>query len=55
MEVKIINNNNEEEIFSGNINQIEVVDEEHKHRFIFTQGEDNGVFVKILPYDGKLG
>ena len=34
--------------------KIEVIDEHNKHRFIFTQKEDKGVHVEILPYDGKL-
>ena len=35
--------------------KVEIIDDEHKHKFIFTQTEDNnGVQVEIIPYDGKL-
>jgi len=36
------------------VESVEVIDTENGHRFVFTQKEDSGVFLEILPYDGKL-
>jgi len=58
MEVKITSQGfcrcPKESLMAG-IEKIEIIDEVNRHRFIFTQKEDNGVFLEILPYDGKLG
>jgi len=34
--------------------KVEVIDDEHKHRFIFIQTKDQGVQVTIVPYGGDL-
>jgi len=34
--------------------EVEVIDDVHKHKFIFTQTKDNGVQIKMIPYDGDL-
>ena len=35
-------------------NEVEVIDDVHNHKFVFTQTKDNGVQIKMIPYNGKL-